>query len=69
MDMKQPSLASRTPLGIVSVVLTGFLLAVDAIALGIRLRSRRIQRLPLCLNDYAALLAWVRITMRFDLCT
>ena len=51
-------LAERDPLFTTTLIL-GFLVALDAAALGVRLRSRSLQALPLAVNDYAALLAWV----------
>ena len=52
-----------TPLGIVDIVIFAFLLALDTVALGIRLRSRSLQGLSLCFNDYATLITLVCITI------
>ena len=60
MDQQQSNLADKSPLRVVSIVAVALLLALDAVALSIRLRSKRLQGLPLCLNDHAALLALVR---------
>ena len=46
-------------LGITVVVLDTLFLSLAAVAVGIRLWSRNIQKLGLSLNDYAAVLAWV----------
>lgn len=46
-------------LGITAVVLDTLFLGLAAVAVGIRLWSRKIQKLGLSLNDYAAALAWV----------
>lgn len=46
-------------LGITVIVLDALFLGLSAVAVGIRLWSRRIQGLGLSLNDYAAVLAWV----------
>ena len=55
------------PMGVVLITLTAFLVALDGLALGIRLRSRSLQGLSLCFNDYALLLAWVCSTMHSNL--
>lgn len=47
------------PLGITIVVLDCVLLSLAAVAICIRLWSRKIQGLGFYLNDYAAVLAWV----------
>ena len=59
--MYQRSLApgQGDPLGITVVVLDSFLLSLSAVAICIRLWSRKIQGQGLYLNDYAAVLAWV----------
>ena len=44
-----------------TISIDAILLFLSAIALGIRLISRRIQGHRLSLNDYLALLAWVKI--------
>lgn len=46
-------------LGITVIVLDAFFLTLAAVALGIRVWSRRIQGCRLCFNDYSVLLAWV----------
>ena len=51
--------AGANPLGVTVIVLDTLLLSIAAIALGIRLRSRKIQRVNLTLHDYAVLVAWV----------
>ena len=56
-----------TSLGVVDIVIFAFLLALDTVALGIRLRSRSLQGLSLCFNDYATLLALV-CTILHPLC-
>lgn len=66
MDLNEPSLAVKSPLCIVVIAISAFLVALDTAALGIRLWSRRLQGLSLCFNDYAMLLAWVCTAMRFD---
>lgn len=66
MHLNEPSLAVKSPLGIVVIAITASLVALDTAALGIRLWSRRLQGLSLCFNDYAVLLAWVCTAMRFD---
>ena len=63
MDHEEPSPARVSPLGKTGIVLFAFVLALDALALGVRLRSRSLQSLSLCFNDYAVLLAWVSTTM------
>ena len=59
--MKQRSLfqPEKDRLGVAVIVLDSIFLALAAVALAIRIASRKIQGLQLCLNDYAALLAWV----------
>ena len=47
-------------LGWTVVVLDVLLLSLSACALVVRVNSRHIQRHSLCLNDYLAILAWVR---------
>ena len=47
------------PLGTIVVVLDSVFLSLAAVAICIRLWSRKIQGLGLYLNDYAAVLAWV----------
>lgn len=64
MDLNEPSLAEKSPLGIVVIAIIASLVALDIAALGIRLSSRRLQGLSLCFNDYAVLLAWVCTAMR-----
>lgn len=46
-------------MGIAVVVLDTLFLGLAAVAIGIRLWSRKIQNHGLALNDYAAVLAWV----------
>ena len=46
-------------LDITVIVLDTLLLSIAAVAICIRLWSRKIQGLGLYLNDYAAVLAWV----------
>ncbi|KAM0801841.1 hypothetical protein BDR22DRAFT_888293 [Usnea florida] len=45
--------------GIINIAINSVFLCLAAVAVGIRLWSRRIQRHVLCLNDYAVILAWV----------
>ena len=59
MDQQQSNLADKSPLGVVSVVAVALFLVLDVVALSIRPRSKRLQGLPLYLNDYAGLLALV----------
>ena len=66
MDLNEPSLVVKSPLGVVIIAITVFLVALDTAALGLRLWSRRLQGLSLCFNDYAVLLAWVCTAMRFN---
>lgn len=66
MDLNEPSLAVKSPLGIVVIAVIASLVALDTAALGIRLWSRRLRGLSLCFNDYAVLLAWVCTAMRFN---
>ena len=63
MNHEGPSPTGVPPLAMTEIVIVAFLLALDAVALGIRLRSRSLQGLSLCFNDYALLLAWVCTTM------
>ena len=51
--------AEKNPLGVTLLVLDPLFLFLAAVALAIRITSRKIQGLQLCFNDYAALLAWV----------
>lgn len=46
-------------LGLLVISLDAIFLVLSAIALGIRVLSRSIQKHGLSLNDYLALLAWV----------
>lgn len=59
--MYQRSLGSRqaNALGILEPVIYSIFLGLAAIAVGIRLWSRKIQRHGLSINDYAVVLAWV----------
>lgn len=59
--MHQRSLGSRqgNALGTLGTIIYSLFLGLAAIAIGIRLWSRKIQRHRLSLNDYAAVLAWV----------
>ena len=57
--------AEKNPLGVTVLVLDSFFLFLAAVALAIRITSRKIQGLQLCLNDYAALIAWVLSITRF----
>ncbi|KAL8831712.1 MAG: hypothetical protein Q9170_005174 [Blastenia crenularia] len=50
---------SSNSLGLTVVSIDAIFLALSAIALAIRLNSRRLTGHRLCLNDYLALLAWV----------
>ena len=54
-------------LGITVVVLDALFLSLAAVAIGIRLWSRKIQALGLSLNDYAAVLAWVRTIASYNI--
>ena len=47
-------------LEITLVAINAVFLGLATVAIGIRLWSREIQRCGLALNDYAAMLAWVR---------
>ena len=47
-----------TSLGVVEIVIFALLLVLDTVALGIRFRSRSLQGLSLCFNDYATLLTF-----------
>ena len=51
--------AEKNPLGVTVLVLDSLFLFLAAVALAIRITSRKIQGLQLCFNDYAALVAWV----------
>ena len=51
---------SDNTLEITLVAVSAVFLSLATIAIGIRLWSRRIQRCSLVLNDYAAIVAWVR---------
>ena len=48
-------------MGITAIVIDSVLLSLATIAISIRLYSKKLQRQSLLLNDYAAMLAWVRI--------
>lgn len=62
---KHLSLVQRNPWGITAIVIESLLLGRGGIALGAWLRSRVIQGLRLCQNDYAALLVWLRNNKTF----
>lgn len=47
-------------MGVKAIVIDSVLLSLATIAISIRLYSRKLQRYSLLLNDYAAMLAWVR---------
>ena len=66
MDLNEPNFAVKSPLGIATIVVTAFLIALDTAALGIRLWSRCLQGRSLCFNDYAVLLAWVCTATRLN---
>lgn len=53
--------AKNNPLGVTVLVLDSFFLTLAAAALAVRITSRKLQGLQLCLNDYTALLAWVML--------
>ena len=55
------SLAERAPLAAASITINAVFVALAALALCIRYMSRRLKGVPLTFNDYAALLAYVRI--------
>ena len=57
------SLSERAPLAATLIAINAVFVVLTAIALCIRCMSRRIQGVQLNFNDYAALLAWVRIVM------
>ncbi|KAM0803545.1 hypothetical protein BDR22DRAFT_886379 [Usnea florida] len=67
MNHEGPSLPRVSPLGMTGIVIFAFVLAIDALALGVRLRSRSLQGLSLCFNDYAVLLAWPPTAVSFVL--
>lgn len=48
-------------MGITAIVINSVFLSLATIAISIRLYSKKLQRHSLLLNDYAAMLAWVRI--------
>ena len=52
-------LTERAPWGVAAIIVDAVFVSLAATALGIRLMSRSIQGRRLCLNDWAALLAWV----------
>ena len=56
----------KNPLGVTVLVLDSLFLFLAAVALAIRITSRKLQGLQLCFNDYAALTAWVLSTTRSD---
>ena len=47
-------------MGVKAIVIDSVFLSLATIAISIRLYSRKLQRHSLLLNDYAAMLAWVR---------
>lgn len=53
------SLGERAPWGVAAITVDAVFVSLAAAALGVRLTSRDIQGRRLCLNDWAALLAWV----------
>ena len=53
------SLSERAPWGVAAIIVDAVFVTLAATALGVRLISRRIQGRRLCLNDWAALSAWV----------
>ena len=55
------SLAGRAPLAVASITINAVFVVLAALALCIRFISRRVKGVPLTFDDYAALLAWVRI--------
>ncbi|CAF9925205.1 hypothetical protein IMSHALPRED_006410 [Imshaugia aleurites] len=58
MHQRRHSLDERAPLGVATIAINTVFVVLAALALGIRLMSRRFQGLGLSFNDYAALLAW-----------
>ena len=60
MHQEHLSLVQRNSWGVTAIVIESLFLGLGGIARGVRLRSRSILSLRLCLNDYAALLAWVK---------
>lgn len=52
------SLGERAPWGVAAITVDAVFVSLAAAALGVRLTSRDIQGRRLCLNDWAALLAW-----------
>ena len=46
-------------MGTINIAINSVFLGLAAVAVGIRIWSRRIQRHVLALNDYAVILAWV----------
>ena len=64
MDRRSLIQAEKNPLGVTVLVLDSFFLFLAAVALAIRITSRKIQGLQLCLNDYAAIIAWVLSAIR-----
>lgn len=65
MHQRSRSLDQSAPLGVAGIAINAVFVALAALALFIRLISRRIQRLLLSFNDYAVLLAWVWIAIPF----
>ena len=62
--MHQRRLASykNDGLGLTVIALDAIFLGLSALALCLRIASRHIQGHGLCLNDYAAIMAWVSHT-------
>ena len=69
MHQKRATLVQRSPLGVISIVIDAVFLGIAAIALAIRLGSRKLQGSRLCFNDYAALLTWVFLLVYFVIVT
>ena len=61
MYRKPLSLTENAPLAVASITINAVFVVLAALALCIRCVSRRIKGVPFTFNDYAALLAWVRI--------
>ena len=57
--VRTPIPATGDSLGIAVIAIDAVFLTLAAVALALRLWSRRINGQSLCLNDYAVLLAWV----------
>ena len=65
MHQRPLSLAARAPLAVASITINAVFVVLAALALYIRCISRRIKGVPLTFNDYAVLLAWVRMVKIF----